>query len=163
MDIRKIKKGRDVDMNMIDYRKINVTHRLSSYQVKVPYWNGSKVLRTPFSSWSTGGKLDWYEAYNTTKHDRLSGFKEATFDHLLDACCGVLIILSAQFYREDFSPGSSLLALQGPNDGMESGIGDYFRVKFPDDWSEDLRYDFNWQELEDEPDPFQTIDYSQII
>ncbi|MBI2331393.1 MAG: hypothetical protein HYU84_04385 [Chloroflexi bacterium] len=159
---KKNKKGEEIDMNMGDYKKINATHHLSSYQVKVPYWNGTKFIRSPFVNWSTGGKLDWYEAYNTAKHDRLSGFKQATFDHLLDACCGVLVILSAQFHREDFSPSSSLLALEGPNDGMESGIGEYFRVKFPDDWSQDLRYDFDWQILKDEPDPFQTIDYSQI-
>jgi hypothetical protein len=158
----KKKKEKVIDMNMGDYKKIDTTHRLSSYQVKVPYWNGDKNLRFPFSNWSTGGKLAWYEAYNTAKHDRLSGFKEATFDHLLDACCGVLVILSAQFRKEDFSPSDSLWAREGPNDGMESGIGGYFRVKFPDDWPQDLRYDFKWQELKDEPDPFQTIDYSQI-
>ena len=129
------KKGEDVDMNMGDYKKINTTHRLSSYQVKIPYWNGAKDLRSPFSNWSTGDTLDWYEAYNTVKHDRLSGFKEAKFNHLLDACCGVLVILSAQFGREDFSPRNKGLALvEGPRDGMESGIGGYFRVKFPKDW-----------------------------
>jgi hypothetical protein len=159
---KKNKKNEDVDMNMGDYKKINITHRLSSYQVKVPYWNGTINIRSPFSNWSTGGKLDWYEAYNTAKHDRLSGFKEATFDHLLDACCGVLVILSAQFHREDFSPRNTLLAIHGPNDGMESGIGDYFRVRFPNDWPQDLRYDFNWEELKHEPDPFQEFDYTKI-
>lgn len=159
---KKNKKDEVVDMNMGDYKKINMTHRLSSYQVKVPYWNGVKDLRSPFSSWSTGGKLAWYEAYNTAKHDRLLGFKESTFDHLLDACCGVLVVLSAQFRREDFSPRNGFLMLEGPGDGMESGIGDYFRVKFPDDWPPDLCYDFDWKKIKDEPDPFQTIDYSQI-
>ena len=153
--------GKDI-MNIEDYRKINVTHRLSSYQVKDPYWNGTKNVRSPFSAWSSGGTLPWYEAYNTAKHDRHSGFKEATFDHLLDACCGVLVILSAQFETNDFSPGNSLLALHGPNDGMESGIGGYFRVKFPNDWPLEMRYDFDWQKLKNEPDPFRTIDYSKI-
>src|SRR3989337_3214548 len=45
------------DMNMRDYRKINETHRLSSYQVKIPYWNGTEDIRTPFSTWSTGNPL----------------------------------------------------------------------------------------------------------
>lgn len=158
---KKDKSGKDA-MNMSDYKKINTTHRLSSYQVKVPYWSGTKNIRFPFSVWSTGNVLSWYEAYNTTKHDRLTGFKEATFDHLLDACCGVLVILSAQFERNDFSPGNTLLSIGGPRDGMESGIGDYFRVKFPDDWPLDLRYDFDWQKLKAEPDPFGTIDYFKI-
>jgi len=150
------------DMSMDDYKKINTTHRLSSYQVKVPYWSGTKDTRAPFAAWATGGTLPWYKAYNTTKHDRHVEFEEATFDHLIDACCGVLVILSAQFETHDFSPGNTLLALGGPNDGMESGIGEYFRVKFPDDWPQDLRYEFDWQQLKDEPDPFQNIDYSKI-
>ncbi|MEW6241765.1 MAG: hypothetical protein AB1564_13240 [Chloroflexota bacterium] len=150
------------DMNMSDYKKINTTHRLSSYQVKVPYWRGTGDLRTPFSAWSTYSTLPWYESYNITKHDRHMGFKEATLGNLLDACCGVLVILSAQFGTNDFSPSNTLLAVGGPNDGMESGIGEYFRVKFPDDWPPELRYDFDWQKLKTEQDPFQTIDYSKI-
>jgi hypothetical protein len=150
------------DMSMDDYKKINTTHRLSSYQAKVPYWSGTKDIRTPFAAWATGGALPWYKAYNTTKHDRHVEFEEATFDHLIDACCGVLVILSAQFETNDFLPGNTLLALGGPNDGMESGIGEYFRIKFPDDWPQDLRYGFDWQQLKDEPDPFQNIDYSNI-
>lgn len=160
---KKNKKGEYIDFNMEDYKKINTTHRLSSYQVKVPYWSGNENLRIPFSAWSSGSSLPWYKAYHATKHDRYAEFREGNFNHLLDACCGVLVILSAQFGTNDFSPGSTLLALEGPNDGMESGIGDYFRVKFPDDWPQELRYEFNWQKLKNEQEPFQTIDYSKIV
>ncbi len=62
----------------------------------------------------------------------------------------------------DFSPGETFLALEGRGDGMESGIGGYFRVRFPDNWPAELRYSFDWQELRSEPDPFRTIDYSTI-
>lgn len=157
------KKGEDMDLNMGDYKKINTTHCLSSYQVKIPYWNGLENIRTPFSYWSIGAPLPWYEAYNATKHDRSTEFRKATFSHLLDAFCGVLVILSAQFKTNDFSPGDTYIASDNPNDGMESGIGDYFRVKFPDDLPQELRYEFDWQKLKNEPDPFQTIDYSKII
>lgn len=71
-------------------------------------------------------------------------------------------MLSAQFETNDFSPGDTLLALEGGGDGMESGIGGYFRVRFPDDWPDELRYEFDWQTLKDDPDPFQTFDYSKI-
>jgi len=150
-------------MTMNEYQKIDLTHRLSSYQVKVPNWNGSKNMRTPFSAWATGGRLAWYETYNLTRHNRHAGFEEATFDHLLDACCGVLVILSAQFETNNFTPGNYLKAWGGPNDGMVNGIGDYFRVKFPQDWPQELRYEFDWQELEREADPFQNFDYSKLI
>jgi hypothetical protein len=150
------------DWNMSDYKKIEKTHILSSYEVKIPNWSGTEAIRRPFSAWSTGATLPWYQAYNITKHDRHSAFQEATFRHLIDACCGLLAILSAQFETNDFSPSDTLLSVGGPADGMESGIGGFFRVRFPANWPNELRYDFNWQTLMNEADPFQNIDYSKI-
>ena len=147
---------------MGDYKKIEKTHFLSAYEVKVPNWSGAKSTWSPFSPWASGSSLDWYNAYNTTKHDRHSQFDQATFEQLIAACCGLLVLLSSQFETNDFSPGDMLLSLGGPGDGMESGIGDYFRVRFPDNWPNELRYDFNWQTLESEPDPFREIDYATI-
>ncbi len=155
------KKGNDIDLNMSDYKKINTTHRLSSYQVQVPHWTGNGSLRTPFSAWATGETPPWYNAYNATKHDRLSEFRQATFENLLDACCGVLVVLSSQFWNRDFAPLDVLVTESGINDGMEVGIGGYFKVKFPADFPEELRYDFDWKELQKEPDPFQVFDYTK--
>jgi hypothetical protein len=149
------------DLNMGDYRKLEKTHFLSGYQVAVPDWHGQGGLRTPFLPWATGQGLTWYQAYNAAKHDRHSAFETATFEHLIDAVCGLLVILSAQFETNDFGPGNDFLCAESPDD-MESGIGAFFRVRFPKDWPEDLRYDFNWQQLKDQPNPFQIIDYSQI-
>lgn len=156
-----VKKG---NMNIGDYMKVNVTHRLSSYQVKVPNWSGKENVRCPFKPWANRQPLPWYQAYNITKHNRHEEFENATFEHMLDAACGLLVLLSAQFETNDFSPGNIHLALggYGPYDGMESGIGDYFRVKFPDDWPDGMKYEFDWQTLRKENDPFQTIDYSKI-
>lgn len=150
------------DMNMRDYKKINASHRLSSYEVKLPFWHGSNDLRKPFDSWTAGSSLPWYMAYNETKHNRHDSFHKATFGHLIDAVCGVLVLLSSQFYTEDFSPGNTLLALSGPRDGMESAIGEYSRIKFPDDWPISERYDFDWQVLKNDSDPFQEFDYSKV-
>lgn len=154
--------SRSGDWNMGDYRKIEKTHLLSGYEVRVPSWHGTRSIRAPFAAWASGGSLPWYQAYNATKHDRHMRFAEATLDHMLDACCGVLVVLSAQFETNDFSPGDTLLSVGGPEDGMESGIGAFFRVHFPTNWPADLRYDFDWQQLKSEPDPFRTIDYSTI-
>jgi hypothetical protein len=153
---------RPSDWNMGDYRKIEKTHLLSGYEIMVPNWSGTRSIRAPFAAWASGGSLPWYQAYNATKHDRRGRFADATFDHLLDACCGLLVLLSAQFETNDFSPGETFLALEGRGDGMESGIGGHFRVRFPNNWPADLRYDFDWQQLKSEPDPFRTIDYSAI-
>ncbi|HXU29307.1 MAG TPA: hypothetical protein VN851_01915 [Thermoanaerobaculia bacterium] len=149
-------------LNMEDYRKIDKTHLLSSYKVKVPNWSGNQGIREPFLGWATSSPLLWYQAYNATKHDRYSEFEQANFGHLIDACCGVLVVLSSQFETNDFAPGDWLLSAGGPNDGMRSGIGGYFRVQFPESWPVDLRYDFKWETLKDDPDPFQEIDYLSL-
>jgi hypothetical protein len=148
------------DLDMQDYKKINASHLLSSYNVKVPYWHGTKNLRSPFLNWKNDGSLTWYQAYNLTKHDRQDNFILANLENVVDAICGVVVLLSAQFYNQDFSPGDCLLASEGPRDGMESAIGGYFRVKFPDDWPLEQRYDFNWQALNTEQNPFQNYPYS---
>ena len=57
-------KGGNWDMR--DYRKVELSHRLSSYQVKIPIWHGQMSIRRPFQPWSLGGTLPWYTAYNDT-------------------------------------------------------------------------------------------------
>jgi hypothetical protein len=150
-------------MSMKHYRKVNLTHRLWAYQVKVPLWTGSKTVRSPFSHWQRGNQIPWYEAYNKSKHDRHTAFELATFDNLIDASCGLLVLLSSQFRTEDFSPSDDVRVVGGINDGMEAGIGQYFRVRFPSDWPVEEWYDFDWARLKDENDPFQMLNYNKII
>lgn len=150
------------DWNMVDYKKVELTHLLSQYQVQVPNWSGTASLRNPFAAWGSSGTLPWYQAYNTTKHDRHTEFQQATFEHLIDAVCGLLVLLSSQFATNDFSPEPGYELREGPDDGFESGIGRYFRVHFPQSFPPELRYDFNWQQLKLEVDPFQMFDYSTV-
>jgi hypothetical protein len=140
--------------DMSDYKKIEDSHFVSAYTIKYPAWQGSSDLRQPFSAWSTGGSLLWYSAYNTTKHDRHITFHQATFQHLTDAMGGLVVLLSAQFWTHEFAPTDWLLTFGGPQDGMDTAIGGYFRVRFPSTWPQEKRYDFNWQQLESESDPF---------
>jgi hypothetical protein len=37
----------------------------------------------------------------------------------------------------------------------------YFLVKFPDNWSASERYDFDWQTLQNDPEPFQNFAYRE--
>jgi hypothetical protein len=147
--------------DIADYQKINRSHHLSSYRVLVPYWDG-KTKRAPFMSWNRNQPLKWYQAYNDVKHNRCANFALASLNNVIDAMCGLVVILSAQFYTYDFSPGPSLILQEGPNDGTESAIGDYFRVCFPTDWPKYLRYDFIWQDIQQESDPFNKFDYDKI-
>ena len=150
------------EMSMDDYKKIEISHRLSSYQIKIPVWHGSGNVRKPFAAWKEGKSLPWYQAYNQTKHNRHEVFNMATFENMLDAISGLLIVLSSQFFTHEFSPSDMFISWDGPDDDMESAIGSYFRIKFPTDWPEEQRYDFNWQELKNDEEPFVSIDYSKI-
>ena len=147
------------DWNMGDYRKINASHRLSSYEVIMPFWHGTRKVRRPFAPWATAGSLPWYQAYNATKHDRHSSFDQATFENVIDAMSGLVTILSSQFLFRDFSPGPEAICTEGPNDGTEYTIGGYFRIKYPKDWPSDQQYDFEWGTLKSGPNPFQQYPY----
>jgi hypothetical protein len=107
---------------MADYKKVNLTHKLSLYEVKLPYWRGTENVRIPFKDWNSGYSPNWFRAYNKSKHDRLGEFKQATFRTLTDAICGLVAILSSQFYTIDFSPSENGIGVGGHNDGMESAI-----------------------------------------
>ena len=155
------------NLNIGDYKLIDKSHRLSSFEIRVPGWKGSLGVRKPFANWATNEPLHWYRAYNKSKHNRHENFHLATFDALIDAFCGLNILLSAQFMDEEYGPESKSLSLSGAcytyegDDGMDPSIGDMLRIKFPIDWPADERYEFNWQDLRELEDPFLNFDYTR--
>jgi hypothetical protein len=145
-------------LTMTQYRMVNISHRLSSYEIRVPGWNGNQGMRQPFSYWTEKSqKVPWYDAYNKSKHNRHEYFTRATFTALIDAFCGLNVLLTAQFHGEDYSPGGKTLGLSGAcytyegEDGMEPSIGDFLRAKYPRDWPMKDRYEFSWPALRDMP------------
>jgi hypothetical protein len=146
-----------------DFRKVDVTHRLSSYSIHVPGWHGSASCLMPFAEWRTQPELSWYQAYNRSKHDRHQSFEIANFRNLLLAVSGLVVLLSAQFKTEDFSPRSTALTLGGHTYySTEPAIGELFHISFPEDWPEEEKYEFDWSKLKLEPDRFSKIDYNKI-
>jgi hypothetical protein len=147
-------------LNMRDYKKINASHHLSSFDVQLPRWQGRKKIRKPFEMWGSGRSLPWWQAYNETKHDRRMGFAKATFDHLIDAACGVVTILYAQFSTVQYD---NLLTVNDLSPEFHMAIGRYFAVRFPNDWPEEQRYTFStseWHEyVSNEENPFQDFPY----
>jgi hypothetical protein len=158
-------------LNMTDYRKVDATHHLSSYEVMLPIWNGTPPILKPFERWrplrglpnSSGTGLPWYQAYNASKHDRHYDFKKANFENVVMAIAGLLILVSSQFRSEDFSPGPTTLSASGLDyHPMEASIGSLFRIKYPDDWADSEKYDFNWATLKAQTNRFEKIDYDAI-
>ncbi len=149
--------------NIHNYRMVNKTHHLSSYKVYIPIWDGTQSSFEPFAQWATATELSWYQAYNNSKHDRKNAFKEANFFNLLNAVAGLLVLLSSQFRTEDFAPGNRSLAVEGYDYySSEPALGDFFHIDFPNDWSEEEKYDFDWAELKKETNRFQKIDYDKV-
>lgn len=154
------------NLNIGDYKLIDISHGLSAYQVRVPGWKGTAGIRRPFAPWLSNHPLPWYQAYNKSKHNRHENFHLATFDSLIDAFCGLNILLSAQFMGEEYGPSSKSLSISGArytyegDDGMESSIGGMLRIKFPEDWSVEERYEFAWPAISSQDDPFENFDYT---
>lgn len=148
------------NLNMGDYKKIEQSHFLSKYEVMVPNWHGEQGIRTPFLKWATGGGLDWYQVYNSTKHDRHGNFHQATFNALIDAACGLCALISAQFWTYSFTSSDYLITVSGDEiDGFESAIGDFFRVKFPVNVPSDEVYEFNSSDIDTSKDIFKEFQY----
>ena len=156
--------GLDDKWSMTDYRLVNTTHHLDDYQVRIPIWTGFQHTIKPFEEWKIkDARLSWYQAYNECKHNRQQNFQKATFENLLKAISGLLVLLSSQFQNESFAPGTTTLSVSG--DGYyegEFGLGDFFIIKYPNNWNDDELYDFNWPELKKQANRFQKIDYNII-
>jgi hypothetical protein len=156
-------------LNMTDYRKVDATHHLSSYELLLPIWNGTPPTLRPFEPWKAsrglpnprGVSLPWYQAYNASKHARQDEFRKANFENLVMAVAGLLVVISSQFRDQEFAPGSNVLTADDPNP-MKPAIGSLFRIKFPDDWTDAELYDFDWTVLKVHNDRFEKIDFNVI-
>ena len=162
---RKSKSRRPISWNIEDYRLVNHSHRLSSYEARIPGWNGIQGLCKPYEPWKNDEQLPWYKAYNESKHDRQNNFPQAKLKYLIDAMCGLVILITAQFSNESYQPGPIGIAIEyegyDSDDGMISAIGGVFRVKKPADWPVEERYDFKWRDLREMEDPFDEFNHAQ--
>ena len=147
--------------NINDFILVNKTHHLDDYAIEMPIWNGKSNIRRPFQQWTNKGILPWYNAYNTSKHDRINSFTDASFEHLIDAFCGLCALLSSQFRLDGFEPGPDHFETIGYNYyGGGFGIGKYLIVDFPSNWIDYELYDFDWTKLENTEERFSKIDYN---
>jgi hypothetical protein len=150
------------ELNIKDYFKINSSHFLSKYEVQLPHWEGAGAIRKPFKAWGSSGpnELKWHQAYNHVKHDRAKNLKFASLENLVDAVCGLAIVIGSQFFTYDFTSPDYLIASDGE---IYELIGDYFRVTFPQRTLSKDCYDFDWQTITATPgNPFQKFDYNKV-
>lgn len=149
--------------NIDDFKIINKTHHLDAYTVQLPFWKGSKGVMKPFENWASDLPLPWYQAYNQSKHDRHNKFPAANLENLLTAFTGLFVVLSSQFGTESFSTGSRSLGITVDSYfSGEFGIGGFLMIEFPNNWTSDEMYDFNWSALKEQEHRFEKIDYNVL-
>lgn len=146
-----------------DYWKIDASHRLSEYQVIMPTWEGKGKIFTPFAAWKTSPTLNWYRAYQRTKHSRADKLNEANLENLMNAFCALFVVLTAQFDEENYSTGSVLFSDGGADTyfGGGFGIGGMLKPVYPE-WPEEEKYDVQWCDVYDSPDRFRKFDYDAV-
>lgn len=151
------------DYTIEDYWKINVSHRLSDYKVIMPAWEGKSNVFEPFAGWKTSTTLPWYRAYNRSKHNRDKYFAEANLKHLMDAFCGLYVLLTAQFECHDYISGHEIIVMGGKDSYYEGefGLGDMLQTIYPE-WPDEEKYDVDWGLVYESPDRFRKFDYDVI-
>jgi hypothetical protein len=90
--------------NTNDYVKLLPAMRLNEFEVALTWYPWLETFK-PFSDWDPSrptSSLDWYDAYNKVKHDRVTNFQEATILRLIYAVTGCFVMLCAQ-YGWDFA------------------------------------------------------------
>ncbi len=158
------------DLNMSDYQKIYKTHKLSSYEIKIKNWHGENFIYQPFQSWDvnisdtkTMKSLEWYQNYNIIKHNKHKEFQLANLENLLLAASGLVVLLCSQFGTQNLSDTPRVRGISsGEDDYFTHCQSDIFKVKFPNDFSDDEKYNFDWTVLSKEKNPFQKL-FSQNL
>lgn len=78
--------------------------KLNEYNVILGQYPNLKVFQ-PFANWSNHSPtqtLEWYDAYNSVKHNRGGSLKNANFKNLLNAIAAIHILLEAQYGKNIF-------------------------------------------------------------
>lgn len=89
--------------NTKDFVQLAVPMRLSAWSVSLRNHPDLQPM-APFAGWQESqptASLDWYDAYNSVKHDRERNFARATLRHAVTAVAAAYILVNAQFGEFD--------------------------------------------------------------
>lgn len=117
-------------MTRRDYVKLRAPMELHRYEINLPWYPDYPTFK-PFETWNpqNGRDLPWYDAYNSTKHDRQGHFRDARLEHVIHALGALVVMLHAQFGRPR---ARSLINDVHPTwDEAAEALGGTFRVNLP--------------------------------
>lgn len=151
--------------NINDFRLIDVTHKLSSYAIRITRWQGGSHYWEPFADWKNNESPSWWIAYNKAKHNRGQSFAIASLDNLIAAIGALCVIYYSQYMDETFSSRGSALGIGGAygvDDGMESSVIPSILIRPPRPEDYEFLYEFSWKELSLDEDAVKKFDYRQL-
>ena len=104
-----------------DFVKLAKPLRLEEYAVTLPLFPNLPLCK-PFLGWSAASpskSLDWYEAYNATKHDREQSLASANLQRTINAVAACAVMIEAQF---------------GPTEAWSLALNHYFEFHGRPQW-----------------------------
>jgi hypothetical protein len=86
--------------NIKDYRKVLLRRfpEITEDVISCPRF-GLKLH--PWKGWPAAHP-DWWRAYNSVKHDRIQNYEKANLENVLNATCGLGVVL--QYFGQSFGP-----------------------------------------------------------
>ena len=154
------KRGKNKNLTVKDYFKINQSSKLGNYVVFLISWSPKKKLLIPFKEWKDKKEwkdndcsLPWYQAYNNVKHDRHKEFPKASLENALCAIAAFYVILFSPFVFTTGIHSTGRDCFVNWEEGTISTAGHIFEV-VPPRWTEEEVYNFDWNEIKNEPEPF---------
>lgn len=147
------------NFNITDFFKLERACRLSEYRVTLPVWSGKQYSWQPFLNWQNSHTLEWYQDYNSVKHDRFVNFEHANLKNVLNAVTAVFILLFAQFHVLAFHPFHVVTNYYLPDNGRLSHERCFLQIELPNSWSDDENYEFDWNFLISQVCPFQIFSF----
>ena len=132
-------------------RKINKYLKLSDYEIELRF-SKSCIRFKPFVNFNYNNRgIEWYQSYNSIKHNRTKDINQATLENVLKALGGLNILLRAQFnlYYDIINNKHTLLSIIQLQNGVfnsENALP-IFKIINEPEWIQDEQYNFNWAEL----------------
>ncbi|MEW6172200.1 MAG: hypothetical protein AB1510_03930 [Bacillota bacterium] len=146
--------------NIEDYCKLETSSRLSDYKTVLYIWKSRCKTFEPFREWKSSRTLSWYQAYNTVKHNRETHFNYASLENLLNSIAGLFCVLYSQFSNDAFFKYTDTGSFYSDEEGYCFVDDSVFGIKWPDTWTSDERYAFNWNTLSKDTSPFEQYNFT---
>ena len=140
-------------LNMNDYNKLNKYLKLSDYELSLRF--SKDIIRfRPFKNFlDENKKIEWYQSYNSSKHNRTKDIDKATLENVLNALGGLNILLRAQFYcyYDIINNNNTLLSYLQLQNGVFNSQNSLsiFEIINEPNWKDYEKYNFEWKELKE--------------